>query len=565
MNRKTEISILFGLALLLVLFKHLLIINLPIESRNYQTDDRLMVNMAAALSSGKWLGDYQAQLLMKGAFYPMFLAAVSSLKLNYLGFLNMMNVLAALFFVSQLRGLLKKPLLRFILFIVLLFDPCTFSQLSFQRVYRSSITEMEVLFLWGAYYGIYCKSLDIKKHFQIRELLIILFAGFVIWAIWNTREECFWMLPFIITATILIGFRYRKAAVEKTCSVKLAGVRAGLLLLPFLMLIIGNLIIRDLNRHYYGEAVRLEIDDGNFSDALNSIYSVKNREEIRYVTVTREKLERIMAVSPSLEQIRPELEAEFERYDRSDRHPNDGEIEDGWFYWALKYAAFKNGAADSLPKSQAFWKTVQQELEAALDAPSSSLERQAVMPSVLMSPLQRSYLEQIPEAFQKTMRYMLTYQGTIPLAGSSGKSSPGNDELFESVTNNIAVRNDEDVTSARITEKLPHFSEAMKLLMHIADLYRLVNPAAAALGLICFCIMIFLLLLKKQKELLSPILIICGMMFSMLIVAAGVCYTDISAFGAIIYHYLSGAYPLMLGSIWFSILFMVQMLMKKNV
>ena len=556
--------ILFCAALLLVLFKHFLISNLPIEARDYRTDDRLMVNMAIAIRDGKWLGDYSAQLLMKGSFFPMFLAAVNKLGLNYLGALNLINALAAFFFVSRLRGSLKSPALRFILFAVLLFDPCTFSRLSFQRVYRSSITEMEVLFLWGAYYGLYLRSLGISGPVRWREMLLIIPAGCCLWAIWNTREECFWMLPFLAAASLLIAYRYWKAGRTGSCSMKAAMIRCGMLLLPFIMLSAGNQILRGLNKQYYGEAVRLEIDDGAFSGALKSIYSVKSKEDIALVTVPREKLERIFAVSPALRQIRPELEEEIERYGGSDRHHDDGEVEDGWFFWGLKYAAFKNGAADSLPKSQVYWDTVHREIEAALDDPSSSLERQSLMPSPLMSPLQDGYLQKMPRTFLKTLLYVVCYRDAEPLAGSSGKSHSANDSLFESITNNIAVGNGEENISPRIMGRLPHLSGAARWLTRIGDLYRAVNPAAVLIGAGCFIIMAFRLVLKKQRRYLVPCLIISGMALSMLVVAGGVAYTDISAFPAISYHYLAGAYPLMLGASWYAILYTLQPVLRKR-
>ncbi len=563
MSIKTEKRILIALALLLFLAKHFLISNLPIHARAYDTDDRLMVLMAAALRGGEWLGDYRGQLLMKGSFFPMFLAGISSLRLDYLGALNFLNALAAFFFVSQLRGILKRPVLRFILFAVLLFDPATCGELSFQRVYRTSITAWEALVLWGVYYGLYVNAAELNGRFRFRDLLLILLAGFDLWAIWNTREECFWVLPFIITATLLIGLRYRQAERQKVCSGRLTVLRAGMLLLPFIMLFAGNQIIRGLNERYYGEAVRLELADGNFSKALKSIYSVKNERETEMVTVTREKLERILAVSPALSRIRPELEKKLDWYARIDRHPKDGNTEDGWFLWGLKYAAFDNGATDTLPKSQNYWEQVHQEIEAALDDPSSGLERQMTMPSPLISPLQTGYLKKLPETLSGTIRFVAAYKDVYPGSGPSGKSYRENDRLFESVTNNTAFTDGEDM-QARAAKELPHLDAAVKWLIRIGDVYRAVNPAAAVCGLICFILMAVRLIAARQTEFLPPCLIICGMLFSMLIVAAGVAYTHVSAFSAISSHYLSGAYPLMLGSAWFSILYMIQHILNRK-
>ena len=564
MNKRREKILLLTIALLLILFRYFLIKNLPIVAINYQTDDRLMAEMAIGLRDGKWLGDYQAQLLMKGAFFPMLLAAINKLGLSYLGTLYFLNTLAALFFVSQLREFLRKPVLQFVLFAILLFDPCTAAAQSFQRVYRTTVTEMEVLFLWGAYYGLYCKSLHINEHYRIRELFLFLLAGFVLWAMWNTREESIWIIPFAAVASLLIGYRYLKAFRERNSSGLMTWMRCGSLLLPFIMLILGNQIITGLNEKYYGEPVRLEVADGTYSKALKSIYSVKNKQEIDKVAVSSEKVERMLSVSPALRQIRPELEAELKRYDKAGSRNIDGEVEDGWFIWGLKYAAFNNGAADSLPKSQAYWETVHQEIEAALDDPSSGLERQTVIPAALMSPPRKSYIEKLPGAFAGALGYIASYRDVYPQEGSSGKANKIIVALFESITNNVAIGNDEEGSSARVAEKLPHLSAAVKWLNDIGDLYRVINPIASAAGLAFFLIMFFLAAVKKQTEKAAPCLIICGMFFSMLILIGGVSYTHVSAYKAILYRYLAGAYPLMLGSVWFSILYTVQLAAERR-
>ena len=67
-----------------------------------------------------------------------------------------------------------------------------------------------------------------------------------------------------------------------------------------------------------------------------------------------------------------------------------------------------------------------------------------------------------------------------------------------------------------------------------------------------------------QRDYLAPFLIICEMGFSLLIIVGGICYTQVSAFDAIVCHYLSGAYPLMLASEWFAILYMLQLFLNKK-
>ena len=148
--RVTEYALLAAAALLCV-FKHSLVTSLPVEARYYVTDDFLMVQMAEGLLSGNWLGAYDPVILMKGAFFPLFLAASNRFGSSYLSTLDFMNTLACVYFVWQMRHLFRDRRLLFPLFVVLLFEPCTFSGRTFQRVYRSSLTWMQVLFLFGSF------------------------------------------------------------------------------------------------------------------------------------------------------------------------------------------------------------------------------------------------------------------------------------------------------------------------------------------------------------------------------------------------------------------------------
>ena len=52
----------------------------------------------------------------------------------------------------------------------------------------------------------------------------------------------------------------------------------------------------------------------------------------------------------------------------------------------------------------------------------------------------------------------------------------------------------------------------------------------------------------------SLLLIAAGMALSALVMILGACYTDLTAFVAIRYHYLAGVYPLMIASEWIMIL-----------
>lgn len=539
-------------ALLICLIKHLLICSLPLEVRDYNTDDRLMVEMAAGILNGQWLGPYDAVKLMKGAAFPVFLAVARTSGSSYMRLLDFTNSAACLFFTWQVRKIIKDRRLLFVLFTVLLFDPCTFSRFVFQRVYRSSITWPEVLFIIGAYLGLYNKMLEHREEGSwnrglMRELLTAALGAATLAFMWNSREESFWMLPFALTASVLIfnvsagAFRQGDTGIKRLLFCVFC-----LLLFPAAVLF-GNAGVRILNQQYYGEAVRLEEIDGTFGAALKTIYSVRNRTELPYVSVSREKLERLYKVSPSLKSIQPELEETLAYYDAVDRGGEDGETEDGWFFWALRRAAFDAGKTDTLPHSQLFWKQMQEELLAALKNPDSGLEQQSVLPSTLLSPFRPAYLRKLPLTFAKAVCYMVSYQEVAPLWGASGKESKDSLELFQDVTGDRAAGNDSQ-------SKLSLQAMWIDGILHV---YRLLNPVVAVVSIICFLLLLVRSILVRSSEHIPCLLTVSGLLLTAAVLLMGVSYAEITAFSAISYFYLSGAYPLMLGGFWIMILYSV--------
>lgn len=545
-------------AILLCLAKHLLISKLPLEVRRYNTDDRLMVEMAAGILNGQWLGAYNAVKLMKGAAFPVFLAAARLTGSSYLRILDFTNSAACLFFVWQVRNLIRDRRLLFVLFTVLLFDPCTYSRFVFQRVYRSSITWPEVLFIFGAYLGLYYKMLAHRetgnwKEGMAGEFLTAAVGATALVFMWNTREESFWILPFALTASVLIFAVPAGACRRGETSVKRLFFGAFCLLLFPAAVLSANAEIRTLNRQYYGEAVRLEEIDGTFSDALKTIYAVQNRVEIPYVSVSREMLERLYQVSPSLKSIQPELEERLAFYDTVDRGGEDGETEDGWFFWALRRAAFDAGKTVTLPQSQFFWKQMQEEIQNAMEDPESGIERQPVLPSALLSPFRPAYVRKLPPTFVKAASYMVSYQEVAPLWGPSGKESRESIELFQIVTGDRAAGDD-------LQGNLPLQAVWIEGLLQI---YGLVNPIAAAAAILCFLLLLARSVSTRSREHIPCLLTVAGLLLTAVVLVLGVSYTEITAFPAISYFYLSGAYPLMLGGFWIVILYTVRCLLSR--
>ena len=527
----------FGLACLaLILLKHMLAIQLPISPRpGYRTDDNLMVMMARNILRGNWLGTYSYGTLMKGCFFPLFLSAAYTAGIPYLSALDLLNSAAALYFTLSLKPLLRKRKWMLILFAVLVFNPVNAAELTFERVYRCSITNFQTLFLFGSVFAAY---LDREDRFG-RQLARALFCGFMLWSAWNTREDAIWMLPIVLVAgVVMLALRLKARRTPKA-----AALAAVLFLAPFLVLLGGNTAVSLANQHYYGMRIVNEADAG-FGQMIKTMYSIRNAEHIEHVSVSAEKLERMYQVSPTLRQIRPELTESLQQADNaSDASIGDGEVEDGWFYWCVRRALESSGIAKTLPEADAFYRKVDAELQEAIRNPENHFEKQWIMPSALMSPWQEGYEATLPEYIVRAAEYMVTYAEVSAAPRVVQPNVERISFLFEGITGNASVHSGESFVG-----------EYRKIYISRADavtsVYQAVNPYIAILSLFLFAVQAIAALVRRRKEEIPWLLVEAGTGLSALLLLIGIAYTDMTAFIAIRYTYISGGYALMLAFEW---------------
>lgn len=529
-----------------VVLRQVLFADLPIFVRGSTSDDQLMMAMASGLIEGDWLGPYAACTLMKGSFYPMLVSATHAAGIPYIAALTALHTAACLFFVSQMRFVIRNRWLLFVLLVVLLFDPAALSCRSFQAIYRNSITAMQVLVIFGAVFGLWLDYGD-KRWKDIARAVI---AGLAIWAFANTREDAAWVLPFVVVGLALVVAKAVRAfANDRKVRRLVAGV--AITILPFALIFAGNAYVVGQNEARYGEAIRLECSDGSFADAMRSIYAVKDPVDLQYVSVSREKLERLYEASPALRSIRADLDRKVAQYSGYGRFSERGEVEDGWFLWALRYAAFEAGAATTLQDSQDFYGRVHVEIEAALDA--GMLERQPTMPSALMSPWREGYAGELLASMPRAIAATETFHEAEALALQ--EDAPGSEVIMrsEDIVIGTAVTA-EDAGSAEASSAAASARRANAVI----GLYRALNPALAICAAAAFVVLAAISVARRRAEHIPFFLVVFGMALSAIVLFVGISYTEITAFTAIRNAYLAGAYPLALSCTWMTMLYCLE-------
>ena len=270
-NRRLFWIFVIGLAVI----KQYLVYDLPIYAiSNALPDDGLMVYLAENLRNGQWLGSYQRLTLAKGIGYPLFLALSSLSPFGYLSLSSLFYTVSVLCMVYAVRPLFKNYRSLAILYAALLFCPVSTALVTFQRVYRNSISAAQVLLIIGSFAGVY-----FRREWEIKRQLPWIVGGIAgLVSFYYTREDAIWIMPFVLMVTalylIMVGIRFwRFNKKDLIC-------RAVLILLPLLATGVTGKAIGFLNNHYYGTSVVNELNEGAFARMMKTIYSVEDEKEL---------------------------------------------------------------------------------------------------------------------------------------------------------------------------------------------------------------------------------------------------------------------------------------------
>lgn len=668
--RRKEVSFFLAMVLFGVL-KEFLVYNLPIMAVPKGIhDDWIMVHMADALRSGQWLGEYNDLTLTKGMFFPFYLAVLNFLRLSYLSVSALLYTVSCMIFVYALRPLLKKYWACFTLYLVLLWNPVSYSVQAFQRVYRNSISYIQVLLIFGGLLALWLRRKEPVK----KQILWLLTAAVGMVTFFYTREDAIWVEPFLLVFLLVylgtMFFSWKKEHRREYVG------KAVLVLLPFLSVWGAGQLIAQENDNHYNIRLTNELQKGGFAEMYKSMMAVKPEEDIPGVTMTREKIARMCDECPTLEKLEPYIQSSRLYWAGSGENEKDWEVRDGWVFWIFRTALAQAGYYTDGETVNQVCLQIRDELEAAMD--EGRLTRQATMPSTYMSPWREGYLGDLFGALGKAIAYTTTYDemetlvylysepdenGGIPLfermtgdkavwyesdlvemAGwyasyegmegvtlqaeatdgtvlgtaeftesddiaaylaGQGIEAPGSEKCRFSLKLSVkdkpqtvylkAYRNGTLLDSYELSEDLTRVESGTSclnldwywdvperhgflakihykgvLLNGIRQVYHVTGAVAAAAGALAYlalCVRMLKRRLQKVKDEdgrdLSVWLALSALLASYFVLLGGISYSEISGWNAILYWYLSGAYPIMIAFEVLAVLFLVQELREK--
>ena len=551
MRENKNVIFMIGVIVIFICIKQYLLYNIPIVAHyTLGEDDALMVKLAQNLVDGKWLGEYKYNVLLKGPMFPMALSIISSVGISYVFSMTTLYTIACLCFLIAIKDRFKNKYFLVGVFGILLFNPIMYSVDVIQRVYRNALIPSLALMIVSSYLAIYIR-ID-KKIWYLLPWSII--ASFSLSVFYYTREDSMWIIPFlafmIVVTSVFLIIKMRESIIERI-------VKIILLILPIIVLNLTGNYIASKNEMFYGLKIKNTLQEGYFVEAIKAIYAVKPNEDIEHVTVTGEKVLRMANASPSFASITPALQKYMYAYGVIDRAPNDNEIDDGWFFWALRAAVGDNGI-HSLEEEQQLYKNIADELNDAMNR--GILERQRTMPSALMSPWRKGNASKLLKAFGESLKFVASFD-TMEIKNTieCEYNAENYEEIkeFEKITNDRTIFPKEavDQNGAQLKE-LEDQDEFIKLsntnvsiLNIFIKIYSFIGIILGVVGLLAYVkitVDMIISLKNKKMDVLSNWIITSGILGALVTLLLGISYNHISSCNSITYLYLAGAYPLYL-------------------
>ncbi|MCI9447140.1 MAG: hypothetical protein HFH36_07045 [Lachnospiraceae bacterium] len=411
--------------LLAALIKQLLVIGLPIYVvSGSPCDDELLKDWAFSISRLKWLGDFGTYTFMKEPGFSFFLAVCYRLHIPYIFSITLGYSIACMIFCTALRKIFSGKSV-FLLYIVLLFNPISFCCMVLQRVYRNGLGIVLTLFVFGGLLHMYFSLCEENRKKILRWSV---FTGLSLGYLWITKSDTIWILPFTVT---ICAVMFAILLVKRRKAVDLP--RYLCLAFPFLGIFLFSGTVKLCNILWYGhpslEYAQAVIDD------ISHIKSGKLDEKI---SLSREQLQELYDICPTLAGVKDELEKTMDAYSGYDTRPEDGEVEDGWLGWALAEGVSNAGVYESCDKAYTFYEDLYGELEAAFRDGRLEKEQYGMAQKYYIdTPAHR---RELLAGIGQVIDYMNSYQSAYA-KGFTRRRWSGSGVEFELLSRNRAARN----------------------------------------------------------------------------------------------------------------------------
>lgn len=349
----------FIACLVIVGLKLWLVSDQQVVPRYWPHDDLLFLNWATALVQGQWLGDFNVLSLTKVPGLAFFLAACKEIGIRFLLAQQLFHMLAAGLFAVFFRKIGFSHVATVVAFGIILFAPETYShhQRYLMRDFLYEILSLLILAFWLLSF--------VTRRWSF--LLCSLGAAVSIAFYSIVREEfvAFYPIALVFLAIYFLCNRGLKWSNSVGSLVLLVG-------LPALCTLSLQEYLREQNSTHYNipEVMLRDSVEGSVDAAIHALKRIKAEEQISYVYVTQQMLNKAYEVSPALAPLRESIEQMIKAEETPEGalvFVKNGEVLFGSLGWVLLSAAGQEGHFEKPEQSRVFFSAVTNELNTACE------------------------------------------------------------------------------------------------------------------------------------------------------------------------------------------------------
>ena len=497
-NKKKLIIIL--IFILITVIRFLLSYNLSslyIPNLNY--DDKIMVSQMTSLLNGEYLGKYTDTTLVKGIMFPLILYIANIIKISYSTLLTILYILAVIYFIKPFEKIIRNKYFMFIFYIILLFNPVTYSQELFQRLYRNSLSIIEILFFLGATVRILISNEKTKKN-----IINYVFLGIITSIMYLTREDNIWtklILLFIIIYKLIVHKNYKSILIT---------------LIPIIVLTINLNIVSYINYKHYNIYTYNEIQKSEFKKTFRKILQIKDDTKQDKVSIPRTTFFKIIYNTETFNITKREINQYYKVL-----IDDTGEIYNGNIVWYFRQFVQKKNKFEDGKEEQEYYKKLGEELDLAYK--EGRLQKELAFSSILLNMPTMNEVINMPKNMIRIINFTTTYKNV------------------KTITDFSDFKYDEEVNAYKIVCLDSHATE--NIVENNDTTYEIIRKIYMLMAIILSPIAVIIYLINiKRKDIYNLITTI--ILFIYLIILAGVTYTDATAFPTMRYLCLGNLYIL---------------------
>lgn len=460
-------------------------------------DDNLFYIHTDGIIHGKWLGDYEYGTLSKRISFPIFIAICYELMIPYNLGLMILNISSAILICLAFKKKINKWFL-YLIYLLLIFSPTGFTTLISQRSYRNAILPYGVLYVFSVFIGMY-----LRKEEPVKNIIPWSIIGCITFPFfWHIKEDSIWVLPFIIVINFLfiINLLLTNKKDKKELIKKFV-----LIFLPFISLLIINIIISYLNYSYYGVFLISDKGDGEFGRMISNMYKIEDEEKSDDIWISKKMLNDLSKVSPTFNTLQPEI------VNNAAWLNEDGEVLGDLIIWKIRYIMTNAGYFENAVKVQEFSREVNQDIEKAFKDGTLKKNNNKIYISSQMRGLT---IKEIFDYFPKTIQMMdkvSNYEGCGISINTTNTGDPNKIQYIQSVLG-VITKDKGDL------QDVSHRSEKVSNL--IVDGFKkasFIINILAIIGYLLYTIKMVTELISKKFEKLDIWFSITGIILSALV------------------------------------------------